>query len=76
MIGFKIISEMSKEELVEEILETNRAKLNALDMTNLKASVINLRMDAYRENLAREAGLTIHNGVMGSYLADPDEITE
>ncbi|HEY6022097.1 MAG TPA: hypothetical protein VIY48_20185 [Candidatus Paceibacterota bacterium] len=75
MIGFKIIGEMSKEDLIEEILAAQRAKLTATDVSALKVAVINHRVEATRDALVVEAGLTVQSGPFGTTLIT-DETSE
>lgn len=76
MIGFKILNEMSKEELIEEIIDSARSRLEGLSQANLLAQVINLRVEATRNSLVREAGLETQESPFGTVLVDPDEATE
>lgn len=58
MTGFKLIREMSREELIDEILMGNRMTLEGADDETLKTHVVNLRLTIYRRNILKEAGLT------------------
>jgi len=75
MIGFKIINEMSKEDMIEEILAAQRVKLEAMTETNLKVTIINLRVEATRDALVKEAGVSIVDGPFGTTLIS-DETPE
>jgi len=72
VIGFKIISEMSKEDLIEEILAAQRVKLDEMSDKHLKVTVINLRVEATRDALVKEAGVTIHDGPFGPSIVDDE----
>lgn len=65
MIGFKVIKEMSKDELIEEILEGQRQELGNKDTTELKAMVVEFRVMHTREALTKEAGIITERGPMG-----------
>lgn len=73
MMGINIIGEMSKEDLIHEILAYHRAKLLDTEVTELKVTVINLRMEDYRKALVTEAGLKLSNdNFMGSRIVDDE----
>lgn len=57
MIGFKIISEMTPEELIDEIISNYRETLQECGMTSLRAKVVELRLTSVRNSLLDEAGL-------------------
>lgn len=59
LLKYKIIREMSKEELVEEILNHYRSHLMDHDTTDLKKTVIANRVEAVQNRLLTEAGLKI-----------------
>lgn len=76
MIGLKIIKEMSREELIEEIIAVNRAKLEQEDMVTLKSCVANNRIASYRDSLMREAGLRETGTFLGNSVVTDDENTD
>lgn len=55
MHGMLIINEMSREELVEEILATQRTYLMEKHSDELKVIIIGYRLQAARERLEAEA---------------------
>lgn len=57
-LGFKVIGEMAKEELIEEILATQRIILDSMTMTDLKQHVVQGRVAAVTKRLYEEAGIT------------------
>jgi len=58
----KPIKDMSKEELVDEIVADWRTKLIEEDITNLKKNVIGGRVESLQKRLLKEAGLKIEPG--------------
>lgn len=73
MIGFKIISEMTREELIAEILDHNRVALEARDIPTLKGMVINNRLEAAKDALIKEAKITTISGPFGTaYITDEE----
>lgn len=73
MIGFKIIKEMSKEELIDEILAGQRKELEEKELLELKSIVIEFRVLHTREALTKEAGLKRQDGPFGSSITTEDE---
>ena len=63
--GFKIIGEMSTEELMEELIAAWRVELSKMDSVVIKRQVIALRMSKIRERMIREAGLKETPGFLG-----------
>ena len=57
MLGFAIIKDMSREDLIDEIIAGHRDKLEKLNTDQLKATVVNCRLDAVRASLIEESGL-------------------
>lgn len=55
--GFKIIGEMTRDELVTEILDSQRERLNPWNMEQLRELVVNMRLQAYKHKLMNEAGI-------------------
>lgn len=58
MTGFKLIKEMTRDELIEEIMLANRRNLESATDVELITYVANNRMAAYRKKILDEAGLT------------------
>jgi len=56
--GFEIIRDMSKEDMVNEILEGYRANLSELDEQELRKRIIFTRVQSYERRLIAEADLT------------------
>ena len=55
--GFKIIGEMSKEELIDEILSINRSLLSSAELDNLRLAVIRYRLEEVQVRLVAESGI-------------------
>lgn len=53
--GFAIIGDMSREEMIEEIIAGQRALLVAEEDDTLKRHVINLRLSQFKDRLVKEA---------------------
>lgn len=58
MTGFEIIRDMSKEDMVNEIVEAYRESLSELDEQDLRKRVIFTRVQSYERRLINEADLT------------------
>lgn len=74
--GIKIISEMSKEEIVDELTAHWRSELMGKDMTELKKMVIGQRIHSIEERMIKEAGLVAHRGIFGTHLHEEGEERE
>lgn len=55
--GIKIIGEMSKQELIDELMNVQRSLLEETGMEQLKRHVINYRLAAFQRRLVAEAGI-------------------
>lgn len=64
-IGFKIIREMTKEELIEEILIAQREHLEKQEINDLKQAVITVRTHQTQHRLMEEADLEQPRGFLG-----------
>lgn len=56
-VGFDFIKEMSREQLIDEILAHQRELMEPLEVGILRANVVELRVQDYKKRLAAEAGL-------------------
>lgn len=72
-MGIKFIGEMSKEELIEELIEAYRTSCAKREMTDLKHEVIQLRMAIVRDNMLKEAGLKATHGPLGMMSIEEDD---
>lgn len=75
LTGFGMIKDMTPDELIEEILSHQRKILEEMDNVNqLRANVVELRVNDYKKRLAAEAGLV--PTFMGLALPNNDEDNE
>lgn len=56
LYGFKLIGEMEREELIEEIAGQQRNQLDKMNIEQLKSIVVDYRTTMYRHRLVDEAG--------------------
>lgn len=73
MMGFEFIKEMPKENMIEEILAHQRELLMEMEITALKATIIDIRVNALRKRLTEEAGITVTPGIFGASIEEKDE---
>lgn len=71
-MAFNIIGEMTKEELIEEILANQRETLESHDIGNLKGLVVNMRLESVKQRLIEEAGLKVTPGLFGGIMEEKD----
>lgn len=74
--GFEFLKEMTKEQLIDEILDDQCSKLKEFDLDSLRANVINLRVETYRKRLIEESGLKVQQGMFGTQYIKDDEDEE
>lgn len=73
-IGFKIIREMTKEEMIEELLQAQREHLEKLGENELKQYIISVRTHQTQHRLMEEADLEQPRGFLGMFgMGDSDE---
>lgn len=72
-VGIKVIKEMTREELIQEIEINQRAQLEAMELKYLRANVVNFRIAEATKRIKAEAGLRIEDGVFGQSVSDEDE---
>lgn len=72
-LGIKIIGEMSKEELIDELVAAQRKSWEGREMTDLKREVIHLRMTIIQESMIKEAGLKAEHGMLGMQIVEDDD---
>lgn len=58
LTGFGMLKDMTKEELINEILASQKIVLEKMEVTQLRCNVIELRVISYKHRLAEEAGVT------------------
>lgn len=75
LVGFALLKDATKDELIEEILTYNRRTLEkCTDIRELYAMVIGNRVNDYRNRLAEEAGMVATS--LGFMAKDGDETDE
>lgn len=70
-MGIEFIGEMSREDIITELLEAQRVTLEQRSLTGLKAELIQLRLAILRHKWMGEAGLK--EGLMGIAEEDDNE---
>jgi len=73
MMGFKIIGEMTREELVDEIMHFQRRIMEEQDTADLKSLIIDFRLAETRKRLEKEAGIKITQGLLGRTIQEDDD---
>lgn len=61
LTGFNMLRDMTKEQLIGEILEQHRGTLEGMELPQLRVNVIELRVQDYKRRLAEEAGVVTTN---------------
>lgn len=73
-VGFKIIREMTKEEMIAELLQAQREHLERLSENELKQYIISVRTHQVQHRLMEEADLDQPRGILGMFgMGDSDE---
>lgn len=62
-----LIGEMSKEDMIAELLSHQRLRFGELETVNLRTLVVDARMSAYHRRLIAEARLQHNGGMFGGY---------
>jgi len=65
MMGFKLIREMTKEEMIEELLAGQKEMMVLMDEDNLKRYIIHHRHTQVMKRLVEEADLQESTGITG-----------
>lgn len=68
-----LIGEMSKEDLVAELLSHQRVRFDETPMAGLRSMVVDHRMTAYHRRLIAEAKLQHNGGMFGGYSTTDGE---
>lgn len=71
--GIELIGDMTKDQIIDEIQVANRKLLEKAELAELKGMVIEVRMNAYRARLEREAKIEVHRSIFGSHVHETDE---
>lgn len=75
-IGIKVIKEMTREELIEEIITNQRAQAEAMDMKFLRANVVQFRIAEATKRIQAESGLKLESGLFGTTVSEADDADE
>lgn len=73
---FLLIGEMSKEDLIAELLSHQRVRFGEMDIPHLRALVIDARMQAFHERLITEAKLQRSGSPFGGYVSTDEDDSE
>lgn len=71
--GIKFIKEMTREELIDEILVNQRAQLEEMDLNGLRHHVADFRIREATKRIHTEAGLKHVAGILGGMVVPEDE---
>jgi hypothetical protein len=70
--GLELIREMSKEDIINELLEAQRLRMVQRKIGDLKNDLVQLRLAFIQKRMYDEAGLELHGGAFGTYAVDPE----
>ena len=73
MLGFNLISEMTKEQIIAELISAQREFLSAMDIDSLKTTLINVRVDAYKKAQIKEARMRQTGDSIFGTILEPDD---
>jgi hypothetical protein len=62
--GFQLISDMSRDQMIDEIIDNQRAIFATVDDDTLKRHLVEFRVTAVKKRLIAEAGLEVR-GILG-----------
>lgn len=71
--GIKFIKEMSREELIEEVIYNQRAQLAEMKVVELRHVVADFRVKEATKRIHAEAGLKSTPGILGMNFVSEDE---
>lgn len=71
--GIELTGDMTKEQLVAEIQAHNREMLMGTPLAELKALVIDSRMNKYRSRLEKEAKVEVHRSMFGTHVREQEQ---
>lgn len=74
--GIRLIGEMSKDDIIEELTTAWRKDLSKKDITELKQMIIAVRIQRIQDRMIEEAGLVKHTGFLGTHFHEKDEENE
>jgi hypothetical protein len=75
-IGFKIIKEMTREELIQEVVDNQRAVAEELPDSRLRHIVADFRIAEATKRIHAEAGLRQVQGPLGMMVTSEDDEDE
>ena len=70
--GFKVIRDMTREEMLAELLAYQRRILEPQETMQLRSYIATARLEAYKKRLLDEAGLRETGGLLGGLVATED----
>lgn len=68
----KLIGNMTRDELMDEIVNYNREQLIDQDDMHLRQYVINIRLERFKHQLLAEAGMEIKGTFLGNSIIGPE----
>lgn len=71
--GFSVIGEMTREQLIEEIMNHQRAQVNEMPLDHLKQIVIMFRVDEVKKRLFKEANMDGYRPWGMTFGSDTDD---
>ena len=71
--GFKIIKEMTKAELIKEILDNQEVQLKHMELIQLRSTVADFRIAEMTKRINKEAGIKVTRGFLSSGVELDDE---
>jgi hypothetical protein len=72
-VGIEFIGEMTKEDIVKELMAAQQTHMETHSLSHLKAELIQLRLAIIRQRMIKEAGLKEEPGYLGfSRLTEDD----
>ena len=75
-VGFKIIKEMTKNELIEEIIENQRVQCQEMELKQLRHVVADFRIKEATKRIHAEAGFITKPGILGGLYAEEEDDDE
>lgn len=72
LTGMALIGEMSREELIEEIMFHQRKTAETLTIKDLRANVANFRVQEMKKRIYSEAGMIEQQSIFGTSIVPED----
>ena len=73
IMGLRIINEMTREQLITELLAHQRRVLEKQDNATLKGHVVEFRVSEYRDRAIKEAGIVVDQSMFHTRVIDEDD---